>query len=442
LPGPSAAARRDAADWWHPAGHVEPLPGGPSHEALADQASGSRVAFAALMTFTVILLLAPHTFAPFLVSLRPALLASGFAVAAYLVHCVVSGCAIVRPTAAMLTAGALAAWAIFTLPLGLAPGDGMAFVAFYARTLVIFWLLGHVVDTTARLRTAAWVLAAIGIPLAGTSIYHFVTERFIRSNAGPQRIAGYNAPLTADPNDLAMMLCLLLPLMIGLMRIRREPWMRLLLLGAVALTVVGVTLTYSRTGFVTLVTIAAVYAWRLRGAARRRVLAVFGILAVAIAAASPAYVERLATIFDKDSDPTGSAQERWDDSVVAVGLVLRHPLIGAGIGSSARALNEQRGPTNRDVHNVYLQHAVDLGLPGLVLFLALMGATFRSLRRVRERCAGHPPLRDLACLADALSVSLAAFAIGALLLPMAYRLHFYYFSGLAVAAASISENQP
>jgi hypothetical protein len=284
------------------------------------------------------------------------------------------------------------------------------------------------------------VLTLIAVPLSMTSIFHFVTERFIQSNAGPRRIAGYNAPLTADPNDLAMMLCLLLPYVVGLIRIRPEPWMRVLLMGAIGLAVAGVTLTFSRTGFVTLMTIAGVYAWRLRGAARRRIVAIVGVAVLAIAAASPAYVARVATILDKDSDPTGSSQERWDDAVVAVRLVLRNPLIGAGIGGSARALHDERGPLNRDIHNVYLQHAVDLGVPGVALFLALMFACFRSLRRVRERCAEHPSLHELACLAEAVSVSLVAFAVGGLLLPMGYRLHFYYFGGLAVAAASISKN--
>jgi len=51
------------------------------------------------------------------------------------------------------------------------------------------------------------------------------------------------------------------------------------------------------------------------------------------------YVSHLFTIADVNTDPTGSAQGRWDQPVAAVGYVLNHPIVGAGIGPNILALN-------------------------------------------------------------------------------------------------------
>ena len=51
-------------------------------------------------------------------------------------------------------------------------------------------------------------------------------------------------------------------------------------------------------------------------------------------------------------------------------------VIGAGIGQDILAMNAQRGDDWTQVHNAYLQYAVDLGVPGVVL---------PSLRRNRRK---------------------------------------------------------
>ena len=92
---------------------------------------------------------------------------------------------------------------------------------------------------------------------------------------------------------------------------------------------------------------------------------------------------RLSTVIDIDADPTGSAQARRAGHNAAVAFVLRNPIVGAGLGSDVLAINEELGPTWSPVHNVYLQYAVDLGLPGLTLFLLLF---FYCLKSVRAAC--------------------------------------------------------
>jgi O-antigen ligase len=157
------------------------------------------------------------------------------------------------------------------------------------------------------------------------------------------------------------------------------------------------------------------------------------------------YMERLSTITDFEADPTGSAQGRWSDYRVATRFVVANPILGAGIGQDILALDRLRARvTWRSIHNAYLEYAVDLGLPGLLLFLWLLVATFRSARRVESRTSTDPSLRDLCLLASSVQIALAAFAVAAFFHPIAYQFYFFCVAGLAVALrnACIAELSP
>jgi len=151
-----------------------------------------------------------------------------------------------------------------------------------------------------------------------------------------------------------------------------------------------------------------------------------------------AYLDRLSTITNIQADETGSAQARLNDSLVAVEFVIDHPLMGAGIGMNILALNEARGATWTEVHNVYLEYASDLGLPGLILFLLLLRIVVKG---VGVACRAPSTDADgfaLHHLAEGLGVSLLGFIVAAFFYPDAYQFYFYYIAGLAVAARSIA----
>ena len=237
-----------------------------------------------------------------------------------------------------------------------------------------------------------WVLALCSIPLAVTALANYRSGVFItHASSSVQRIAGYvgGAGLAGNPNDLALMLNLLMPLTGALFVISKQPWLRLIALGALMLSVAAVIATFSRAGFITLAVIgvAAFAAMLRRGALGAAVVMVFLVLG-AFVLTPEKYFNRLATITNIEADTTGSAQGRWDDYFVSLEYIRTHPLTGAGLGQDLLALNETRGrSTWRSVHNAFLQAAVDLGLPGLALLLALLLASFANARRVRRQAA-------------------------------------------------------
>jgi O-antigen ligase len=249
---------------------------------------------------------------------------------------------------------------------------------------------------------------------------------------------GYNAALTQNPNDLALMLNLLLPIAVALLLISRRPLVRLALLAAITLDVAGVFSTYSRAGFLTLSTTFLVYLWKFRGRPERRwawglAACLLAVTLIGLPLLPDSYTERLSTITDIKADKSRSAEARWDDMFVALNLVSRHPIIGAGTGQNILALNQERGKRWTEVHNVYLEYAVDLGLPGLAFFVALLGLSLWSTTLVQRESAGRPAFRDFFCLAEGVQVSLIAFAVSGMFHPVAYNFYFYYMAGLALA---------
>jgi O-antigen ligase len=179
---------------------------------------------------------------------------------------------------------------------------------------------------------------------------------------------------------------------------------------------------------------------------RRRSAGAAGLLLVLVLAAPalvPAgYIDRLATITDISADRTGSAQGRWQDFIVASEIVASNPIVGVGIGNDAIALNRYRGTeTWRSVHNAYLQYAVDLGLPGLLLFAWLHIMCFRNARAVERRAAADPAMRHLGHLAAGIQISLVAFFVAAMFHPIAYQFYFFTVAGLAVALKNTARTE-
>ena len=149
------------------------------------------------------------------------------------------------------------------------------------------------------------------------------------------------------------------------------------------------------------------------------------------------YFKRLSTITNIESDTTGSAQGRWNDALVAMEVAARNPITGVGLDQNVLALNQERGATWREVHNVYLQYAVDLGLPGLLLFLALYVSLFRTAGRVRRTGRRLRSTRDAAVAAGSVQVALVGFGVAAFFHPVAYQFYFFLAAGLALAVQNV-----
>ena len=430
------------SEWWRPA-FATATAGKPSAAAAAAPAIDREpVAFAALMAFTIILLVSPQAWFPAIKSLRIALLSALVAVTAHFAARAFGRTVALPFRRETALAVALISWAALTIPVSIWPGGSLAQLSDHLiKAVVFFWLIATLVTSASRLRLFVWMLSLCSIPLALTAINNYRSGVFVtQAGSAVQRIAGYvgGSGLAGNPNDLALMLNLLLPITGVLFVVSRSPGARLATGLACLLSVAAVIATFSRAGFITLAAIGllTVVAMARRGAVATALGIVF-LLCVTLAIVPRSYYDRLATITNIEADVTGSAQGRWDDWVLSINYVRDHPVTGAGLGQDLLALNAARGrETWRSVHNAYLQAAVDLGLPGAALFVALLLASFQNARRVRRHAqrAGHD---ELALLAQGVSISLSAFAVAAFFHPIAYQFYFFCLAGLAVALVNV-----
>jgi O-antigen ligase len=252
-----------------------------------------------------------------------------------------------------------------------------------------------------------------------------------------RRIVGYDAGLTRNPNDLALMINLIIPISLALLLSSSEALMRIALTVAICVQIVAVILTFSRAGFLTLATTLGIFGFRLLFRPSRGLVfaALFAVI-FAVPFAPSGYTDRLLTLSAIGADPTGSAQARWEGTLAAVEHAVEHPILGAGLGMNILVLNESVGATWRAVHNTYLEYAVDLGLPGLILFVMLLWACLRGTRGVRKRVGG-----EVGQLAEGIEISLLGFAVAAFFHPAAYEFYFFYIAGLAVAVKVVGARE-
>lgn len=388
--------------------------------------------FFALLGFTFILLLAPQERIPALAPLRIAMLMAVLAMAA---HCWCrwrDGRPLVMFNLSLYLLAALVGWAMVTMPFSFWPSGSLSYLLEnYLKTLIVYVLLCNVLSSYEKLKTLAWSLVLMTIPLSLTTV-----KNFLAGDAG--RVKGYSASLTANPNDMALMLNLLLPLAVALFLSTNKGSRRLILAGIIGLMMVAVMATFSRAGFLAMGFIVMCYLWFLRNRKERILIPIVIIVGVlAIPLIPPEFYSRISTIVNVEEDTTNSAQERLADMKTALGLVVTHPIVGSGIGMNVLAMNAARGPTWTQVHNVYLQLSVELGIPGLVFFIVLYLYCLGEAKWVLRYARGRPEMQGLYNIAEGLKISLWAYALEAMFHPTAYHYYFYYIAGMAVAAGAI-----
>src|ERR1051325_2804239 len=209
-------------EWWRPG--AETAVASPTREPIDRE----HLAFGALVAFTIILLVSPQAWFPAIKSLRIALLAAMIAVTAHL------GARAMGKTVALpfrrevAIALALILWAALTIPLSIWPGGSLsALTDHLVKAVVFFWLIGTLVTSKKRLRVFAWMLSLCSLPLAVTAINNYRSGVFVTlEGSAVQRIAGYmgGSGLAGNPNDLALMLNLLMPITGALFVISRSAW--------------------------------------------------------------------------------------------------------------------------------------------------------------------------------------------------------------------------
>ncbi|WP_409461656.1 O-antigen ligase family protein [Amycolatopsis sp. GA6-003] len=322
---------------------------------------------------------------------------------------------------------------------------------------VVLALLGAVVATTAAVHSAEvftveyavrWfpfllvtaVLADIGgreVPIRGLllamaagatvagagALYSLIVEGNTRAS-GPQ----------PDPNDLAYFLVAAVPLLFLTPRVSRSRFFASTLAGTVL--VGGAVATFSRGGALALAAALAwllvrrVLPWRVLAAAAGSVV-VLGLGALLFAGPQLERAVQEKTFIAATNVDT--RELRWQ---AAARMVAAHPVLGVGPGSfrtqyAAASHNAEIDEQTPVAHNMYLEVAAELGLPGFALFAGVIGVAVLGSERA-VRCAERPsPARTEAIV---LQAALLAVLVASAFLSEQYYLPLWSLAALGVAA--------
>jgi probable O-glycosylation ligase (exosortase A-associated) len=247
-----------------------------------------------------------------------------------------------------------------------------------------------------------------------------------------------------DNNNLALALCMTLPLMNYLRLQANNITVRHGLLAAMIATTFGALGTFSRGGMIGLSVMAAYLWWK----SPRKFSLALAILAVVV----PAYLFMPASWYDrvgtlKDASNQTTFLTRWDAWTTSFNIAMARPLTGGGFSSSENGevyrhysygksfyLDPKTGETGgHAAHSIYFQTLGDHGFIGFGLYFAMLLSTLAMLRRVRKAASAIPAMAWAKDLVTMIQVSFLAFFVSGIALSMAYYDLVYLFIGIALA---------
>lgn len=199
--------------------------------------------------------------------------------------------------------------------------------------------------------------------------------------------------------------------------------------------VAAVTVTYSRSGFLGLIAVVVVLAWKLGRRNRLTfmlLLLVGGVLFIALAPGN--YGLRLASIFVPGLDPNGSRDARWDLLMRSLIVALRYPFFGIGMGNF-----HFRGFREQVSHNAYTQVAAEMGLLALVIYAKFLIVPLKRLLLIEGLIFSPGKASRYYFLAVGLQASLVGYMVCSVFASVAYYWYIYYLVGYAVCFRRLYE---
>ena len=216
------------------------------------------------------------------------------------------------------------------------------------------------------------------------------------------------------------------------------------------LIAMGCALTFSRSGAIAFVLMSMV-GLALKFVSPKQV-GLLGIGGLVLLLAVPQYRTRLATvptalgIFGASStqeEPDGAIRGRATEMLAAGRMAIDHPVFGVGPDMSGEYTREYgqvgglralEGP--RQTHCMFLEIPAETGLPGMMLFLSMLGATILSLLRTRSQIIDSD--RELEQTVSAFLLALTGYLVMGIFLHMSYVRYFWLMLSMSDAATCVA----
>lgn len=283
-----------------------------------------------------------------------------------------------RPIAAFVL------WVGFTIPFATFPAYSLKEYGKLLQQVLVFYAVLHFFREGEHRRYLLACLLAALVPVSAYGIVEF-------NPTYPQAMRSF---LPAEV-WLTTYLVMFLPVGLALAFEAQGPWLKMSAGSVAALSTLCLVLTHSRAGLVALLCELWAFGWLLR---RRSAWVLAGgataaiVVALAIVAATDwagiRSLEGIRSYIPIRSTPS-SVIHRLDIWTFSLPEIAEHPLVGIGYGKDNFKLvygdqPEAVAPGHAPVrmhgtHNILLYLALHVGLPGLIVFLWLIGSILRHL---------------------------------------------------------------
>jgi putative inorganic carbon (hco3(-)) transporter len=289
----------------------------------------------------------------------------------------------------------------------------------FSKGVIVAILVTLTIDNFTQLRRLFWVQAASLIIMTVASIVIHHTDQ--------GRLIGALGGIFENPNDLAINISINWPLCLAFLLAARGSSKKAIWTIGVLCMLLGVILTYSRSGLLAMLAAVAISVWKFGIRGRRSYLVVgamlLGLVGMGVVVVTPHYMARIESIFGgkvQEAGDHGSWEARKELLEESIKEAIHHPLFGIGAGNFGAATG-----TWHVTHNTYTEFAAECGFPALFLLLAILYRSFANLKKLRSFPA-YLENPEIQLFTDALWASLAAFMVGALFASFEYHLFPYF----------------
>jgi O-antigen ligase len=424
------------------AAQAEPL------DALAE--TRDRVAYRALLAFTLVLFIRPQDLIPVLDPLHLAEVFGTFGILALAIGRLNRGAPVTKITLELAAVVAFAAVMLGTAPFSIWPGGAVSVVTeLFSKVVVVFVLIVNTLTTRERFERFVNVVVLSCSYVAVRAVLDYARGLNLVEDGRARGGGG----LFGNPNDMALNMVAFLPLAIIVGLGSKRPLVRgALAIGAPAI-VAAIIFSKSRGGTLGLLAMILVLLYQMRRVRPRVAVLVVAVTLSTIPLLPESFTHRMSSILNPEEDTTGSREARKRLLGEAYRAYLDYPIFGLGAGQFYNYNPSSREETWHEAHNAWLQVASELGTVGLIVFAVIVGSGFvaalqagRVLRRARARYSrrNREPAEvsarrePLELYAGALVASLTGWFVASMFASVAYYWTLYLVLGLAITLRDIT----
>lgn len=303
----------------------------------------------------------------------------------------------------------------------------------FSKVLPLVIVIHATVRSLKRLR---WIMIVQAASIATVAI-----ASIVQAGRVGERLQGALHSMWGDPNDLAVLIDLSLPLCLAIALTTRDYWQKITWVLAMLAMLYAVMLTASRAGALALGVAVLVCVWHLGVRSRRAwlLLAVPVVLGALWLYAGSALRQRFVhTSVDEGvrshgTEASESARQRKQLLLRSLEVTAQHPILGVGPGNFVIVSGVWHV-----THNSFTQVSAEGGIPAFLLYSLVFWRAIANLRQIRR--VRHTR-RTFRLFATALEASLAAFLVGSVFLSLAYHLFPYCLVGYTTALLRIVKNE-